>query len=401
MSRTNKSNNYKNGETINSNAGELKNTEVPSRTQKYRNKTSKGKRNSTRGSVSRGNDVSWYSRSPRLLQDAASIPFSWQSGVPFEISRRDADFGGVSTTSLRYSPGVCTINWYPSIGVTNSQFAATDAVNIAATSLFGYITHANSRTTSYDVSDLMLYVLAVSSAYNYFAYLRRVYGKLSGFSALDKNTPKLLVSAMGVDYDDLLRNANVLRTGINVMADRLASLALPQGMSYLERQIWMNETIFMDAESVKPQYYMYVQSAYYCYNEMSGPGKLDLVYPRNNGVLIGEYESTFGSVAPKDNNKGLKVSELLDFADTLVNPLIASQDINKMSADIIKAMGGNIYKVAMIAEDFTVQPTYSKEVLSQFENVTCPLPLIVGQSNLPRPVGGISQLRCRSFSYKK
>lgn len=392
MSRKRNNNNFKTSETTTADATEKVGTTTNGGSRSNRNQRrsrNNGSRSKTsKGYVSSENEVRWYSRSPRLLQDAASVPFSWQSGVPFDIRRGGAV---LEDTVSKLSPGVCTIAWYPSIGNTNNSNPSTDAVNVAATALFGYITHANSRTTTYDTSDLMLYVLGVSSAYNYFAFLRRVYGKLSGFSALDKNTPRLLVSAMGVNYDDLLRNANTLRLGINVMADRLASLALPQGMSFLERQIWMNESIFTDAESVKPQYYMYVQSAYYKYNEMSGPGRLDLVYPRANATLIGEYSSTYGTYAPSNNNKGLTVSELLDFADELVNPLIASQDINKMSADIIKAMGGNIYKVSMISEDFTVQPTYSKEVLSQFENATCPLPIIAGTGAAPRPVGGVSQ----------
>lgn len=366
-------NNNKNTVNSNSRSGKSK---------RSNNKAKRFEGNDSRGFKSRENDASWYSQNERLLKDVASIPTADAVGVPYVVNNQNA------TKTVKLTAGVMTINWFPSIGNTTLSQPSVDAVNVAATALFGYITHANSRNTTYDKSDLMLYMLSVASAYSYFATLRRVYGKLTGFSALDKNTPRLLVQAMGVDYDDLLRNSTQLRTYINVMAQRLGQLAMPAGMSMLDRQIWMNESIFTDTDTNKPQYYMYVQAAYYKYDEYNGRGRCVLVSPRNGNTLMGEWSSTYGEYAPA-NKAGLKVSELMDFGDELMNVLIGSSDINKMSADIIKAMGGNLFKVSQINEDFTVEPTYSAEVLSQFENAYWAHPC--GMYYPLRVSGGISQ----------
>lgn len=347
---------------------------------------SRNKANNKSKSYSKPNDSSWYTLNPRLVKDAASIPTAMSVGLPFAV-KRNGTIGNQDPEIV--TTGVHTIQWIPTLGNTTISTPQLDAINVSATGLFAYITHANSRNTSYDKSDLMMYILAVSSAYNYFAFLRRVYGKLTGFSAIDKNTPELLVSAMGVNYNDLVRRAKDLRTYINVMADKLSRIPLPSGMSMLERQIWMNESIFKDTTVGKPQYYMYVQAAYYRYDEFSGRGRCELVSPRDSATLIGEYSSTYGKYAPANNKKGLSIEELMDFGDSLMNPLIGSGDIDRMAADVIKAMGSNLFRVAGIDENYTIEPMYNPEVLSQFENSYS---VHLGHIDTPvRVSGGISQ----------
>lgn len=324
------------------------------------------------------NHDEWYNKIPQLVQDAASISSATMGGVPFTLLP-EADNANVTEQTFehpryRLDPGVLTITWYPTIGQSNLDNPATEAVNVAATSLFGYITHANSRNTTYEASDLMMYTMSVSDAYSYLVFMRRLYGRLTPFSAIDRTTPELIMTSLGGDYDDLSVNANDFRGYINIYAQKLGQLALPGGLPYHDRHMWMNESLFTDTNnSMKKQYYAYTQGAYYLYQEkMPGkPGHVQLVYPQHteNGVtgnfVCGDdttNRATFGV-----NHKGLTYEEIKDFGNKLINNLLWSEDINKMSADIIKACS-NLYKISMIDETYTVPAVYDPEVTAQFEN---------------------------------
>lgn len=55
--------------------------------------------------------------------------------------------------------------------------------------------------------------------------------------------------------------------------------------------------------------------------------------------------------------------------NTIIASLQTSEDIGTMSGDILKAFGENaMFKLESIAEDFSVTPIYSQEVLSQINS---------------------------------
>lgn len=308
------------------------------------------------------NDPSWYAATPALLKDVSTIPFANATGYPFanatlRDSNRNEGVGFIGTNSMAV-PGIMTLLFTPTIG--NAQ-SATDAINIAGYSLFSYMRSNNSRTGEYEMPDLMMMLLASDSAYTLYSYLVRAYGIMSYYSVWDKYTPKALLTAMGIDYDDLVMNLADFRAMINTYAYKLASICVPKDITYITRHIWMAENIYKDAETTKAQYYMYVPDKFFQYSETGTTGsQLDLVQ------FYGSKRSTV------TNKTGLlTVADLQAWTERLINPLIGSEDINYMSADILNAFGtGGIFRVLPIADNYTVTPVYNKEVLSQFENAT-------------------------------
>lgn len=312
---------------------------------------------------SKDNDPDWYGGGTTMLHAAASFPYARPTGIPI-FSNPAAQYSPSSNIKDITIPGVLTLHWAPTIGGATSPI---DAVNVAANSLYAYVRHANSGHSNYDAPDLMNYILAIDSAISYYCHMVRLYGLLNNYSMENRYTPIALVKGAYGDFDNLQANMANFRSYIAQYAYRIGSLAIPKDIKYITRHIWMNENVYKDAETDKAQYYMYVQSYYLQWSEGTSDtnlGKLKLVAP-----ITHADDSIEGRTSYVAN-----LNEIIQFGNSLLDPIIGSEDMNIMSGDILKAFGaGNLFTVLPIAETYFVRPTYSQEVLSQIENsVTCP-----------------------------
>lgn len=307
-----------------------------------------------RGRSRKDNDVSWYAKNEALLRDSASFAYGIPLGTAINSvpQANFSQFGGttISATGLaKVIPGVCAVHFVPTIGMSDDTYSAA---NLAARNIYSFVRHANSGSANYDSPDLMMYLLATDSCFSFYAMMVRAYGLMRTYSATNRYLPKVLVESMRLNYNDLMTKLAEFRYFINQYAVKLGSLCVPGDMSYIERHIWMNSYVYTDSASWKAQNYLYVQDAFYTFVEQTeGPGYLEYT----------DWVTNSGS------NMGL--NEIIAFANALIEPLLASEDIGIMSGDILKAFGrDNLFYVNMIAEDYTVLPAYSAEVLSQIEN---------------------------------
>lgn len=315
----------------------------------------KGKRESRK----RENDPSWYTRVPNLVPIAANFPFGAAVGTRVNLVYPntidgDGNLTQAFTSSLQSAPGIMTIHYVPTIGSVEEQ--STSAINMAAIQLFAYQRSRNSRSASYDAPDLMMYFLAMRSAYALYAKMVRIYGTMNLASPLSRYLPVALVKAQGVDYDDLMTNMAQFHYLVNQFAYKLGQLNMPAGMSVIDRNIWLNSNIFMDSSTPKSQIYLYDQSVFHRYSEAN---------ENTAATLIPKYWEDFAA----NKTKGMTVSEMSTLVTDILQPLLESEDIGTISADILKAYGlENCISVSPIAENYMVMPTWSKEVLSQIEN---------------------------------
>ena len=304
------------------------------------------------------NDVRWYAANPQLIKDTASYPFQFPLGTKHNLGGDDKY---ISASSV---PGVCAIHWDPSIGMADDEI---DAVNIAMRNIYSFIRHANSGKTNYEAPDLMLYLLAMSDILGYHAALKRIYGVAMTYSHTNRYVPKAIVEALGVDYEDIQMHLCELRGYINTFAVRIGSFCVPASMPYIARHVWMNSHIYVDSDQDKPQIYTYVQDHFFRFGLDDTPaGKLffEGFSPRQI-KQIGSFDDT---AAP---TKGLRFDELAAFGNSLLAPIIASEDFGIMSGDILKAYTpAEVYRVELIPENYVVMAEYSEEVLDQINNAT-------------------------------
>lgn len=306
------------------------------------------------------NDPSWYAKNAALLKDAASFPMSYTVGQPLGIDYMTGLKGMMQDPDIRAQfanviPGIMRMTYVPVLG--GDVTLPTSPINVASNALFTFVRKANSGSTNYDAPDLTMYTLAMGSMYNLYATYVRIYGLLRQYQFYNRYIPEALLYSMGFDAHNLQANMADFRYAINVIAYKLGSLCVPSAFAQVERQTWLQSQIFTDGDTAKSQLYYWDAIKYYKWTEGedSGPNYLMAITP----------PWLQGDVLPNQ----VTVKTLLDFANELLTPIMGSESMKIMSGDILKAFGeGALYKISPIAEDYTVTPAYSPEVLSQIEN---------------------------------
>lgn len=290
------------------------------------------------------NDSSWYALNPQLLQDAGQLSFNNPLGVGLPGIMTGSDL-----SSLMYTPGVMRIHFLPGIGYSSNN---ASAVNLAARRIYTFVRHANSGSANYDSPDLMMYLLAVNSAYLTYAQCVRAYGIANVYSMFNRYLPDALLRAAGFDPNDVRSNLADFRYGINIAAAKLGQLAIPSSMKYFKRSAWLVNGVYADSPTAKSQLYVMATDAYYLLEEKTSESGTSLSF---HG-------------AQTDTNPRT-VASWLQILNNQIAALVESEDIGIMAGDILKAYGSNALMIAPpIAENYVVSPVYNEEVLTQINN---------------------------------
>lgn len=303
--------------------------------------------------ISPTNDPAYYALNPQLLIDAASHAFSDASGTRIPWSPVE-EHENILVPDIQSIPGVMSFRIAPTVGISTDQ---SSAVNVAARNIYSYVRHANSGHSNYDAPDLMMYLLAMDNLYSFYSYMVRAYGVLNIYTQKNRYYPEALVRAMGIDFDDAIKNIANFRLFINTFAVKLGSLCVPAGMSYFLRHMQMYSGVYVDDVSQKAASYLLTPAGFLMYNEYTGAGKLDFV------TLDGD---SLEAIPPK-----CTIKQIMELGTKLINAVMLSEDMNIMSGDILKAYSANgIFKVSTIAENYMVLPSLDQNMLMQIQNLT-------------------------------
>lgn len=290
------------------------------------------------------NDWQWYAHNEQLLRDVASFSYSWPTGAELNIPSHR----GLDSSSI---PGIMAFYLNPAVGFAASPMSP---LNTAARNIYSFVRHANAGHSNYDAPDLMLYLLAMDSAYSLVSFMKRAYGLLSVFTYENRYYSDAILTANRLDPDDFRMHMADFRAFINTYAVRIGSMCIPSSMSYMARHMWMYENVYLDSDTAKAQTYLYAPNAFYKFG-------LDT---EGNGML--QY-TRFS----RENDTPWTFKLLAQFALDLIEPILSSEDCNIMSGDILKAFGADgVFKLVGIPENYQCLPTYSPEVQSQIENLT-------------------------------
>lgn len=312
------------------------------------------------------NDPAWYASDPTLARDSASIPFSWATGAPVDLNPT-LEFAGTAPGPASGGgpvitmPGIMALSLSPTVGYSMNP---TDPINIAATAVYSFVRHQNSGSANYDAPDLMIYILAMADFISMLNFASRVYGVVSLYSTRNRYVPDVLLKAMGMDPDDVREHIASFRYQLNLIANKAASLAVPSTMSYFKRKAFLYTGIYTEGTSAKDQLYLYVPSGYYQLAfDTDGAFRLDV--QQFNGP-----------------NAGYTVEQLIAMLNGMLDPMLANEDINIMSGDIIKAYGeGGVLKYGRIDENYVVTPQMNIPVLEQMKNAIA-VPAYLQSANL-------------------
>jgi hypothetical protein len=297
------------------------------------------------------NDPSWYTTSPQLTEDTASISFNTPAGyaLPHGVDRVDNGFSitvpGIATIQCLHGPG-------PSRNVES-------AVNIAARTLYSFVRHVNSGASNYDPNNLQMYLLAADEAYAWLSTLIRLYGTAMYYNSRNRYVPKFLTQALGFD-SDVIKDLPRLRTAINMFIRGLGSLCVPADITIFQRHMFLYGNIFMDGDNDKAQLYAVVPYTIRRYNDTAVPAILEA----DDRIGPELYRQGTGSTR-------LNINQIESICDDILNDLLGSEEIGIMSGDILKAYGeGGLHTLSMLQPDFEVAPLRDDEFEHQIMNAT-------------------------------
>jgi hypothetical protein len=297
------------------------------------------------------NDPAWYGAMAELLRDSASIPYSWAVGTPVDLN---IDLLPSTSRVTKFAvPGIQAIKLLPSVGRSTD---AVSPINVASNATYAFIRHANSGHSNYDAPDLMLYILAMSQVYSYIVFLQRAYGCATLYAQKNRYIPEALLKAMNINASDIQSHLADFRYGINVLINKAASFAVPNDMTYFQRQAFLYSNVYSEGSSIKDQLYMYTPGGFWQYgwDSVNSAGKLSMKLFNKNITTT-----------------GYTVDDLLTFGNEMLNALIYDEDVNIMSGDILKAYGSDkIIKLAPLTTEFPILPVFNLEVLEQMKNAT-------------------------------
>lgn len=307
-------------------------------------KGGRGKDDFINGSAG-SNDPAWWNRTGQIAKDSASFAFQGANGAQL----RGFEAGRPYFTA----PGVMVLDYVPTLGTVRG---ATHPVNVAARLLYDKVNSKNSRTPSYDPSDLEVYIIALANAWSLHSWARRVVGTYNTFDPENRYWPKAIRSAMGCAPDQSDQLIVAWRQVANWMATRLNIFNVPADIPYFQRAIFMNNAIYSDMASSKASYFMFNPRALFRLVDK------DATDPTLVGGLV--YEEF-----PSNEPDGITPEILWNYFEKLTAPLFNDSIIPVMSADIEKAFGiGGCFRLPNIDDSEMTVPVYNPEMLMQINN---------------------------------
>nr|UDL14521.1 MAG: putative capsid protein [Picobirnavirus sp.] len=323
--------------------------------------TNNGKGSADSRTTSTTNDPAWYGVDPRLVLDAASVPFSEPYGSKIDLRPENVPMGLTSITPRQSAisgtalsiPGLCVLDTLPAYG---SAVDRLSPLNVAATALYSQVRYVNNGRKNYDPADLMLYVASVAELYSFLNWVRRIYAMAFIYSQSNRFVGKALLQASGINPDDVVSNLANLRYWINVYTNKISSYAVPADITLFFKRAFQFNAVYIEHEgdSIKDQLYFYRPCGFYKF-------RLD---DASRGMLELRYINY-----PAFNNQ-LSVQDIINIGEDLLANIWADEDFGLMSGDVLKAFDGKILTLSELPPDYTLPVVFDKAVLTQIENST-------------------------------
>lgn len=314
-----------------------------------KNYSSKGrKKNDHPGGapVNYSNDPGWWNRAGNLTELSTNISTEIPIGIALETDMLQ-----------HWTPsGVLKLEYYPCFGDIDSP---THPFNVIARSLYDFINSRNSRSSQYDPSDLILYIIAVANAWSLHAWIRRIVGMYNTFSPMNRYWWDSVLATMGVapisqtdDIDNWVSVANKIALTLN-------TLAVPRDIKYFDRTQMLTSAVYADSPTSKASLYYYQPAALFKYGyDEEGKGMLSL------------DPTPFVETNSSQISRSITPQVIWTYFEGLIENLLNDTDVSYMKADIRKAYDDKVYTIPQIDNKFSLGAVFDGYVNLQTRNAT-------------------------------
>lgn len=332
----------------------------------------------------------WNKNNNKGKTDGASKPQSGSSGASGEYflsdqAKRDvANYNWYNPLGMKFPyylktvpnaeitsvPLLAVFDVCPTIGVTNDP---TSATNLQARTMYNYIVRINNKNVSYEPVDLQIAILAEQSLYSFLVWAGRLYAMANTMSTFHRAIPEIWLEANNVDVEDMRKKRSDYRAWLNNFSARAGLLAMPANMSFYNRPIELFSNVYADENNIKSQFYMFRPTHFWAFDEFGPNGGRLIPVPLLNkepSTIPASYNQWGDNITNFPARGKMKVDDIIAMGNRLLEPLLSSEEIGNISADIYKAYGpGNLIKMPIMAEDAQITPWHDYKILSMIENM--------------------------------
>lgn len=314
-----------------------------------------------KGASGDGNDIHWHYIDEGMFNGATGLTFNQATGLPLITAPGSGSAISHWTSHETPSPGIFMSYFIPSLG---QAVDGRSPVNVAATRLFQYLRRDKSGKEIYQPGDIAIHLGAMDSAYMLYEYAVKIYGMAQNVDLVNWYTPRSLVEAHGMNFDSVNSRLADFKFWIDYYATRLAGLFVPEGIRLFDRHAYMVRGLFTDSSTAKAQYYAFVPTHLWKFVEGTAEnpaGSLEMLQI----VHTPEFDEHSSLITANL----LTVEQLMELGEALIAPLLDSETVRNINADLMTAFkGNNCYSVGRISPDYMVRPTFDEQYLMQLEN---------------------------------
>lgn len=305
-----------------------------------------------------GNDISWHNPNAIMFNGATGVTFNARVGFPFNLDPgAEASIPNWNGNEMP-SPGILTMHWAPSLGQSTDP---QSPINEAAISLFQYLRKDKSGREIYQPADVAMVIGALDSAYMFYEFCCKVYGMCGNVDIFNSYVPESMMAAHSVNFKSINNNKADYKFWLADFARQLRGFYVPKGIHLFDRHAYMTRQIFTDSNTMKAQYYAYVPTHYFVFQEGTESNPQTML---NYSMLINP--ATMGSAG---SSNWLTFEDLVNFGNSLLHPLKQSETVRNITADMLTAFPENgSYSIGDIPDDYVVKPVYDEQALMMLEN---------------------------------
>lgn len=284
-----------------------------------------------------------------IRKQVGSFSFNNTIGIPLRL---DSSVSGSGHRVNLDIPSVMSIKLFSSIGAIDGT-SSIDGINVSGQKYYNILSSINAKTTQYQPEDISLVEVLITSLLEQVANAMRIYGVVFNWNPRNRDIPRNLVKAMGVDPDSLESNGDIaaFRMRLNRLLTMANGIKFLKDLRIFKRSYELFSRIFIDENSSMGQYYVFRPAGYWILTETSSEDRASWVQREN---LIAAYE-------------------LLDDIENIIRTLLGSSLFNYIYTDILNYVnkkGGELLTFSYVPELVQVFGVYDPAILNQIHNMT-------------------------------
>lgn len=283
------------------------------------------------------NADSWYNKFNQVNQ-AGKVSFMYSVGDLLRV-----------TSSQRYAQaGIVVFNTITGPGPSGLNSKLDELVRLQYTELYSQQTAA----TQIAGADLKMYELALDEAYSLYSEWKRIFGLLLSYSPVNKYTPKVIVQALGYDFDELYKEKTKFENILDNFANSLRAYFVPTGNDLYAFHEEQFGRIYADSKSTRAKMYAFRKSVYRVWQDTtSEEGSMLKTHAYNNGgQLIG-------------------LSYIEAVSEEIFQNMSQSESFNFISALLGKVLGNNRYVLPKLDPNYETVAVLDERKLVQIHNM--------------------------------